>query len=185
LNILQHQIKTGLNAPPTSSIGRLFDAVAALIGVQQRVNYEAQAAIELESLVDPEETGLYPYHIAEAPLLSNYPDKPSCEIDPSPMIHMIIKNMQDGVRTPTISARFHNSLAQMVLLICQAMRDNSGINRVALSGGVWQNMTLLGKTVKLLSDNTFMVYMHQQVPPNDGGLALGQAIIAVHKSGWR
>lgn len=159
-------------------MGRLFDAVAALIGVRQFVNYEAQAAIELEALVDPEENDLYPIDIPEM-LSSQGPGiQISQELDPSPMFRAILSDLEDNTPIQIIAARFHNSIAQMVLQTCSYLRDWSGIETVALSGGVWQNMTLLENTYHLLIEHNFSVLIHQQAPPNDGGLALGQVAIA-------
>ncbi|KAA3663722.1 MAG: carbamoyltransferase HypF [Chloroflexi bacterium] len=169
LTILRHQLKTGINSPLTSSMGRLFDAVSALIGIRQTVNYEAQAAIEMEAMVDPHETGAY-----DIPLHENI-------IDPSPMLHQIVQELRDGVSQATIAARFHNGLVETAVTICQSLKTTNGINNVVLSGGVWQNMTLFSKTVSQLQKNHFDVYSHQKVPTNDGGLALGQVAIAAYQ----
>lgn len=165
VQVVQHQIKKGVNAPPTSSMGRLFDAVAALIGVRYTVNYEAQAAIELETLVDPTESGIYPFTTDHV-------------IDPTPLIQAILADLRQRTPISTIAARFHNSVAQMVLDVCQHLRVDTGLREVALSGGVWQNVTLLQKTVRLLLQDDFIVLRHSKVPPNDGGLALGQTAVA-------
>ncbi|MCB8966892.1 MAG: carbamoyltransferase HypF [Ardenticatenaceae bacterium] len=168
LDILKHQLTTGLNAPPTSSMGRLFDAVAALVGVRATVNYEAQAAIELEALADPTETGVYPFAIQNA-------------LDPAPLMQAILADLRAHTPIPTIAARFHNSVAHMVRQVCADLRARYQINEVALSGGVWQNVTLLQQTVRLLQQDNFTLLLHSKVPPNDGGLALGQAAIAYVK----
>lgn len=173
LDVLRRQLRTRLNSPPTSSVGRLFDAVAALIGVRQQVNYEAQAAIELEALVDPGERGAYPLDIHDN------------GVDPTPMVWAIVEESRAGLPNGVISARFHNGLAQLVSRACGLLRERSGVSEVALSGGVWQNVTLLARTVGSLRKNGFQVYLHRQVPPNDGGLALGQAVVAArHISEW-
>jgi len=169
LDILRHQIDNHLNAPLTSSMGRLFDAVAALIGVRQTVNYEAQAAIELEALVDPAESAAYPFTVAAG------------IVDPAPLFAAIVADLGAGRALPTIAARFHNSVAQMVLVVCRRLRAETGLNDVALSGGVWQNMVLLEQATTLLAAADFTVYVHRQVPANDGGLALGQAVIAAER----
>lgn len=174
LRLLQRQLETGLNAPLTSSMGRLFDAVAALAGVRQSVNYEAQAAIELEALVDPQEHGSYPFESAPTPA-------GVLAIDPLPLIRDVLSDRRAGVQTALIAARFHNSLAWLVVEICHALRAQSGAKEVVLSGGVWQNLTLLGKTLAGLQAEGFTVYIHRQVPANDGGLALGQAAVAIHR----
>ncbi|MBE2199841.1 MAG: carbamoyltransferase HypF, partial [Anaerolinea sp.] len=165
------QMEKGINAPLTSSMGRLFDAVAALVGVRHTVNYEAQAAIELESLVDPAETGHYPFTIHHSLFI----------MDPAPLIHAILADLRHRIPIPTIAARFHNSVAQMTLAVCRELRTRYSLNEVALSGGVWQNVTLLTQTIQLLQADGFTVLLHSKVPPNDGGLALGQTAVAFTK----
>jgi hydrogenase maturation protein HypF len=160
------QLERKLNSPLTSSMGRLFDAAAALAGVRQKVNYEAQAAIEFEALSDPDETGIYPFEFATG------------QINASPAIQALIADVLAGRPAPQISARFHNGLAVMVRDVCASIRVETGASRVALSGGVWQNVALLMKTIPLLQKSGFQVYIHHKVPANDGGLALGQAAIA-------
>jgi hydrogenase maturation protein HypF len=171
LDIINHQIKSGINAPPTSSIGRLFDAVSALVGVRQTVNYEAQAAIELEAIIDPAEEGAYHFEVNDN------------VVEASSMLGSLVADLRAGTIGPVLAARFHNGLAQMVLDVCSRIREAQQLNEVALSGGVWQNITLLDKTVALLQQNGFRVYLHRQVPTNDGGLALGQAVIAAYRMG--
>ncbi|MCS6995138.1 MAG: carbamoyltransferase HypF [Anaerolineales bacterium] len=160
------QLERRLNVPLTSSMGRLFDAAAALAGVRQQVNYEAQAAIEFEALADPDETGCYEFAYQEA------------LINPRPALEQLIADVLAGVPVPVISARFHNGVAEMVKTVCLRLSDRYDLSEVALSGGVWQNMCLLRKTLALLEKQGFTVYVHSRVPTNDGGLALGQAAIA-------
>lgn len=169
LNALRRQIETGLNSVPTSSIGRLFDAVSALVGVRQLTNYEAQAAIELEAMVDPQENGSYPFALEE-------------QIGFASVFSSIIIDLRAGLSSSMIAARFHNTIAQMVLDVCHELRRRYAIDQVCLSGGVWQNVTLLAKTVPVLRRENFQVYLHHLVPPNDGGLALGQAAIAARRA---
>lgn len=164
--ILHRQLEKGLNAPNTSSMGRLFDAVSALIGVRQTATYEGQAAIELENIADPDETSSYSLEIQHG------------EIDSAGLWREILADLRRSVPAGIISARFHNGLARMVLEVCQAITATTSIKTVCLSGGVWQNMTLLAKTVPLLEKAGYTVLTHSQVPANDGGLALGQALIA-------
>ena len=168
--VVRTQIERGTNAPLTSSMGRLFDAVAALAGVRQTVNYEAQAAIEFEnqcSVVSSRDSEAnYELGIANS------------IIDPIPMIHSVVADMRAGVPIDEISARFHNGVAEMVARVCVLAREQFSVNEVALSGGVWQNMTLLARTIDLLRRDEFIVYIHRQAPANDGGLALGQAVVA-------
>jgi hydrogenase maturation protein HypF len=169
LDILKQQIESGVNSPQTSSMGRLFDAVAALLGVRQAVNYEAQAAIELEFLVDQSEINVYPFEVHEQVL------------DPAPMLAAILNDLRAGAPVPVIAARFHNTIADLMQRICIQIRSETNIDEVALSGGVWQNMTLLSKTVSKLYEHGFIAYLHHQVPANDGGISLGQAAVALHK----
>jgi hydrogenase maturation protein HypF len=150
-------------------MGRLFDAAAALAGVRQTVNYEAQAAIEFEALADPCEVGAYPLDYANG------------LIDPTPAWAALLADRRAGVDTGRIAARFHNGVAGVAGEVCRRLRDERGLNEVILSGGVWQNVTLLRRTLTLLADDGFKVYTHRLVPPNDGGLALGQAAIASYE----
>lgn len=169
LNILQQQITANLNAPPTSSMGRLFDAVSALTGVRQKVNYEAQAAIEFEALANLKEKGIYPFEVETETL------------NPGPIIGAVVKDMQESVPVSTISTKFHNTISEMVQQTCHRLRERTKINTIALSGGVWQNMVLLQKTLIALDKDNFDILIHSKVPTNDGGLALGQAAIAAHR----
>lgn len=171
---IQAQLEHKINTPLTSSMGRLFDAVAALIGIRQQVTYEAQAAIELETLVDPNETAAYHTGFEIDPASSQLPH----QIDIRPLLNGILSDLNNNTPIPQISARFHNSIAQMVLIIAAAMRSTYNLNHVVLSGGVWQNLVLLRRVVILLLREGFNVVLHHQVPANDGGLALGQAVIA-------
>jgi hydrogenase maturation protein HypF len=156
LKILDRQLERGLNCVDSSSMGRLFDAVAALIGVRQRVTYEGQAAMELESLC------------GEATRHYNFDN----------LLPGIIEDLHAGVPTTKIATGFHDAIARWVLDRCMAARDTSGLTLVALTGGVFQNMTLLSRSVNLLREANFEVLVHRKVPANDGGLALGQAYLA-------
>jgi len=183
--VVHTQIERGTNAPLTSSMGRLFDAVAALAGVRQTVNYEAQAAIEFEMLVDSSETRAYEFEIRNSTSVRNFEFRISNSliIDPIPVIHAVVADVRAGVSTNAIAARFHNGVAAMVQRVCALAREQFGLHEVALSGGVWQNMTLLARTDKLLRNDGFTIYYHRQVPANDGGLALGQAAVAAKHFG--
>jgi len=165
-SIFRQQLKTGLNSPSTSSMGRLFDAVSALTGTRLRINYEAQAAIEFEALVDPFETDKYEFEIE------------SENINPAPLIRSVVQDLRNSLPVSRIAARFHNGVAEMSLQICRTIRNQYGISEVALSGGVWQNLTLLKATLSCLRADGFQIYLHKLVPPNDGGVALGQAVVA-------
>ena len=168
--VLMRQLETNLNTVPTSSIGRLFDAVAALAGVRQVITYEAQAAIELEALAAAGETSAYHF------------DYDGSQFDAAPLINAAAADALAGISPQIISARIHNSLAALILEISLEQRRKTGLNQVALSGGVFQNVTLLESAVQRLEWANFEVFVHHKVPPNDGGLALGQAIIAAANS---
>ncbi|MFO7683693.1 MAG: carbamoyltransferase HypF, partial [Chloroflexota bacterium] len=195
LGVIRKQLETGLNSIPTSSMGRLFDAAAALPGIRQTVTYEAQAAIEFESLVDPTVAESYRFRISDteshgedteshgdnqegfSPRLPRSPRLKSYEIDPTPLFAALAADVQKGVKTAIIAAKFHNAVADLILQLSHILRDQTGINQVALSGGVFQNATLLEKAITRLHAADFESFTHHLVPANDGGLALGQAVI--------
>lgn len=168
VDVVRRQLAHGLNAPLTSSLGRLFDAVAALTGLCQRATYEGQAAIELEAAL----TG----DLDAAPAYAF--DLRAHEFDATPVIAAVVADLRAGRPAGVISARFHAGVAALLLAVCQQVRGPTGPNVVALSGGVWQNATLLRRTAHLLGAADFSILTHRQAPANDGGLALGQAAIA-------
>ncbi|MGO8891458.1 MAG: carbamoyltransferase HypF [Streptosporangiaceae bacterium] len=159
----------GVNSPLTSSAGRLFDAAAALLGVRDAINYEGQAAVELEQLADPAEAGAYP-----AALEAGHPFR----VRGIDLLHGIIDDLTAQVPAPVIAARFHHGVAALIEAGCLAMRDRYGLGTVALSGGVFQNLLLLHATVSRLEAAGFRVLVHSRVPCNDGGISLGQAVVA-------
>jgi hydrogenase maturation protein HypF len=161
---LRLQLERNLNTVQTSSMGRLFDAAAALAGVRQKVNYEAQAAIEFESALDKTESGAYQFEIQGDTL------------DSRPAIASLLADIQKGVPVSVLSARFHNGVAEMVRQVCRQIKQKTGLVEIALSGGVWQNIALLERTMNGLRQDGFVVYLHRQIPANDGGLSLGQAL---------
>ena len=167
--ILTQQLERRVNTVDTSSSGRLFDAVSSLVGVRQTINYEAQAAIELETMVDPTIGGAYEFDLGD-------------EIDSAPVIRAVVADVKTGVPPAVIAARFHQGMAQMIGDVCVRLREETGLDEVALSGGVFQNVTLLERVLPILRANGFTIYTHHLVPPNDGGLALGQAVIAAVRS---
>jgi hydrogenase maturation protein HypF len=168
LEILRKQLEQNINCPLTSSMGRFFDAAASLMGIRHSVNYEAQAAIELEALADPSENGSYEFTFEDG------------IINPNLVWKSIIEDLRAHISVPVLSARFHNSITQMVITICQRIRSETGHNTTALSGGVWQNQYLLQRTVQKLEKNGFTVLQHSQIPTNDGGISLGQVMILAH-----
>lgn len=163
------QLERRINTPLTSSMGRLFDAAASLAGVRQRVNYEAQAAVEFEALASDSEDGAYPFPVRHG------------VIDIEPGVTALLQDVLAGVSGALVSARFHNGIAAMVCEAASLMRESSGVGEVVLSGGVWQNITLLRRTLSLLRTRGFQVYIHREVPTNDGGLSLGQAVVAASR----
>jgi hydrogenase maturation protein HypF len=169
LDTLRQQLDRNLNVSMTSSMGRLFDAAASLAGVRQHVNYEAQAAIEFEALADPAEHGAYRLALD------------GTEIDAGPAVQAMLDDVRAAVPASTLSARFHNGIAAAVGEAAGRIRQATGLQTVVLSGGVWQNITLLRRTLSLLEAQGFQVYIHREVPANDGGLSLGQAVIAASR----
>lgn len=164
--VLRSQITHRINTPLTTSMGRLFDAVSSLIGIRQKATYEGQAAIELENLCDPYEQSAYDIPLAEHVIHS-------LELFPQ-----ILNDYRRGISPSIISARFHNAIALACLNLCSTIRQESAINTVALSGGVWQNITLLKKTLALLRQAGFNVLIHHNIPTNDGGISVGQLLVA-------
>jgi hydrogenase maturation protein HypF len=163
---LRHQLQMGINTPLTSSMGRLFDGISSLVDIRHMISYEGQAAIELETIIDKDEKGAYPFDISR-----------KNEIDFKKLLESVIMDYQGKVPIPIIAARFHNSITEMILQLCISLRSEHQLNRVALSGGVWQNMTLLQKSVQALEKSGFEVLVHRKTPPNDGGIAFGQVVI--------
>jgi hydrogenase maturation protein HypF len=165
-------VERGLNTPPTSSAGRLFDAVAALAGVPgtERTTYEGQAAVELELAADGQANRGYPFRMR--------PENEGWIVETREIIRGVVDDLLAGTTTGEISARFHRTMAEVVVAGCEEVREAGGTTAVALSGGTFQNMLLLEQLVRLLEERGFEVYWHRRVPANDGGLALGQAILA-------
>jgi hydrogenase maturation protein HypF len=163
--------RSGTASPSTSSAGRLFDAVSAILGVRDAVNYEGQAAVELEQLADPAERSAYPARVEPAgggPLRLRGTD----------LVRAVVEDLDAGVSAPLVAARFHNGLAGSTVAACQALREDTGLGTVALSGGVFQNLLLLERVVAGLEGHGFRVLVHSRVPPNDAGISLGQAAVA-------
>jgi len=168
--IVLHMARKGINSPLTSSCGRLFDAVSSLVGLRDTIAYEGQAAIELEMCRSPKERGTYPWQVRQ--------ENDPWIMETIPLVRGVVEDLQGGVRRGRISGRFHNTLIQMFSEVCIRLREQTGINRVAMSGGSFQNATLLTGLTRLLTSQGFSVYTHSLVPSNDGCLALGQAVCA-------
>ncbi len=175
VDVIVHMIARGLNSPLTSSLGRLFDAVAALVGLRARVAFEGQAAMELEMIADDDATGRYDARWEENG------DGP-IRIRTAPIVRGVVEDLVAGRPPAQISTRFHNTLIVLFDDLCRHLRSTTGIDRVALSGGVFQNRRLLTGLGTALVQSGFDLLTHRQVPANDGGLSLGQAIVAAHQS---
>jgi hydrogenase maturation protein HypF len=168
LIVLQNQIINKINTPLTSSAGRIFDAVASILGIRQ--------SIEMESLIDHNEKSAYSYDLRNKG--SNIPDNEMYIVDLSNVLKEILSDVRSGINSAGIAGKFHNTLALMIGDVCSFLYSKSNFGSVCLSGGVWQNVTLFTKTLQTLQDRGFKVHFHQKVPCNDGGIALGQAIVA-------
>jgi hydrogenase maturation protein HypF len=173
LEVIHKMITAGFNSPLTSSAGRLFDAVAAMLGLCDITTYEAQAAIRLEAVADPSVRALYPFAIAVQ-------ERP-WTLDFGVTLHALFDDRRAGVPVSWIAGKFHNTVAAATVRVCRYLRGQRSINRVALSGGVFQNELLLRRTVENLQAHQFEVFTNQEVPANDGGLALGQAAVAAER----
>jgi hydrogenase maturation protein HypF len=166
---VRSMIERRINTVETSACGRLFDAVASIIGVRDEVNFEAQAAIELEAGALAGVDASYPFEITS--------DSP-WQIDVRPMIEHMVRDVLDAKPAGWISAAFHNTVAAIVVEVCVRLKAAEGIDRVCLSGGTFQNVYLVERAVAQLRARSFDVFLHAKVPPNDGGISLGQAVIA-------
>jgi len=168
-DILCQTVQKKINAPQTSSMGRLFDAISSILSVRDEAHYEGQAAIELEMIANPDQRDIYPFHIEKG--------KSPMVIDPAGIIRGVVSDLMEGIHRSLISGRFHQTIARLIIDTCEAVRMISGLNRVALSGGVFQNMILLTSVTRGLRQSGFEVVTHQLVPTNDGCISLGQAVI--------
>jgi len=170
--IMMAMMEKQINSPLTSSLGRLFDAVAAIIGLRGQVAFEGQAAMELEMILDAAESGSYDF---------SWEGDSTCRIATTPIIQAVVRDVEKGVSPNAISARFHNTLILLFDQLCRHLRTTTGIDRVALSGGVFQNNRLLAGLTAALETSGFELLTHRLVPTNDGGLSLGQAVVAAAK----
>ncbi len=170
-SVVFHQVQSRFNTPLTSSMGRLFDAVAALIGLYQEISYEAQNAIRLETIADPDEASAYDLPIDQDLILLK------------PLFEQILIDLAQNTAPELISAKFHNAIIQLGVEASMLLRKESGIDTVAISGGVWQNKLLVKKTIPALEKAGFKPLWHHQVPTNDGGVALGQLVSALFMTG--
>jgi hydrogenase maturation protein HypF len=176
--VLEHQLRTGLAAVPTSSAGRLFDAVASLVGVCQVADFEAQAAMALEAAaVGVHGVGGYPL-----PLVPSPEEGPGALLwDCGELVRAVTRDVRSGVPAEVVAARFHRGLADAVVEVALAARRRTGLEVVALSGGVFCNAVLLALTTAGLAEAGFAALRHRRVPPNDGGLGLGQIVVGARR----
>jgi len=165
LALIRQMLRKGVHSPVTSSAGRLFDGVAALIGVRQRVHFEGQAAMDLEFAIQPDIESAYDFRLGT--------DEPTV-VDWQPMIEAILEDLKFGQGTGLIAAKFHNTLAEIIVAVARQV----GEKKVVLTGGCFQNRYLLERSVQRLLDSGFKPYWHQRVPTNDGGISLGQVMAA-------
>jgi hydrogenase maturation protein HypF len=159
-----------VNCPLASSAGRLFDAVAALCGLGETASYEAQGPMRLEAIAEESETGAYDSEIGDSEGL--------WRMDPRPMIRQAAGDLRRGTPVAAVSARFHRGFVHMLTEAVERVGDETGLEDVALSGGTFQNERVLRGLCQVLTERGYRVHVHESVPPNDGGLSLGQAVIA-------
>jgi hydrogenase maturation protein HypF len=167
--LLLQAIEKNINCPPTSSAGRLFDAVSAITNICLNHSFEAEGPMRLESIIDKTCDGHYPFEIREKDILF------------VPMICEIVNDVLKNTAAGMISAKFHNTIIRTVVDTCVIASKQTGLKKVALSGGVFQNSFILGKTETLLEKAGFTVLPNLRIPSNDGGIALGQLAIAAKK----
>lgn len=170
IRIIVQMMNQKINTPHTSSCGRLFDAVSSLIGLRDEVHFEGQAAMELESMCQPKYTQHYPYQIEETPAGLN--------VNLEQMFHGLIHDMAAGEPINKIVTQFHNTITEFTLSMCLKIRKHFHLHTAVLSGGVFQNVFLLERTIRKLKEKNFEVFIHQKMPPNDACISLGQAVIA-------
>jgi hydrogenase maturation protein HypF len=174
-DVLLRMTERKVNSPQTSSCGRLFDAISALVGIRSHVNYEAQAAIELEmAMGDGVLEDAYPMDIVDC--------NGTWIIDTKRTFEAIVADLQAGTPTSAMSQRFHNGLVAAFEKVAQLIRQVTSIDRVCLSGGTFHNVYLFTHLQASLEKNGFQVFTHSEVPAGDGGLSLGQAMIAAHRA---
>lgn len=169
-SLLKQLLVRGVHCPPTSSIGRLFDAVAALLGVRRMAHFEAQAAMELEMAADSGARGSYPLELRET---AN-----GWVADPAPLMQGLVSDLAAGRPTADMAGAFHNAVRDLIVEMVGRIARRTGVRRVALTGGVFQNALLTERTAHALAVRNFEVLLQRRVPCNDGGLALGQALVA-------
>ncbi|GAB7184737.1 hydrogenase maturation factor HypF [Kitasatospora sp. Ki12] len=183
LRLLERQLELGLNCVPTSSMGRLFDAVSSLAGICHRAGYEAQAAVELEAAAA--EFGWAEFGPAGAYRFGLPARGDGWTADPGPVLAAVVADVAAGAPAGLVAARFHAAVADLARRVCAAVRERYGTTTVALSGGVFANALLSSACARGLGEDGFTVLRHRRVPPNDGGLALGQLMVAARVAAAR
>jgi hydrogenase maturation protein HypF len=175
VDLIKKQVMKKINTPLTSSAGRLFDAASSLMGIRQVIDYEGQAAIELEMTATdaPPDDRIYPFHIVEA--------DGNRVIRLNALFSSLLDDVRRGVPKPIMAWRFHCTVAELIARVCKTLSTDCGVKQVALSGGVFQNRLLLRRTKRALLDRGLHVLIHRDLPCNDGCISLGQAVIA----GWK
>jgi hydrogenase maturation protein HypF len=173
--ILHRQMTEGLHSPLTTSTGRLFDAVAAALGVCRTRTYEGQPAMELEMAADEDEDGFYPAAINR--------ERDALVLDTLAIFRGVVADHLTGLGVAAIAGRFHNSLVRLLARACDLIREGTGLTLVALSGGVMQNALLCTRLQGALAAQGFQVLTHKLTPPNDGSISLGQVAVAAARLG--
>jgi hydrogenase maturation protein HypF len=170
LGILQTMLQRNLNTPMTSSAGRLFDAIASILGLRQQTQFEGQAAMELEFAIaefDTDECYVFDILAASSPAI----------VDWLPMVQGVLADIKCDLPIAQISAKFHNTLVEAIVAVAKSI----GEEKIVLTGGCFQNKYLTERAIARLQTENFRPYWHQRTPPNDGGIALGQIVAASHK----
>jgi hydrogenase maturation protein HypF len=168
LNLVLFALEKKLNSPLTSSMGRLFDTVSALLGVCRNASYHAEAPMQLEAIADVHEKDSYPFSSGK-------------QISLKPAFEVMIRDLQKGIGLPKISGKFHQTVVEIIIHTAMEVREQTGIQKVALSGGSFQNRILLTKSIHILNKEGFEVFSQSNIPSNDGGIALGQMAIGAKR----
>jgi len=172
MRFVKEMLCRNINCPGASSMGRLFDGIAAILGLRYEISYDAQAAVELEMAAGKISAAPYMFGLKPAA------GKKGIVIDPFPVIRQVVEDLERGKNCGFISGRFHSGIAAMVTAICKRIKEERNISAAVLSGGVFQNSFLLNETCESLSENGFKVYRHGRLPSNDGSISAGQAAVA-------
>ena len=175
---LLRMIERGVNCPLTSSMGRLFDSVAALIGIADDARYEGEAAILLEAAADPAATGAYTFDVLPADAAPLADGQPPLAIDPTPVLSALLNDVAGDIPMGVISSRFHHAVVECIVRVGKAAAERSGTRYVALGGGVFMNRLVLGAAVRRLREEGLTPLNHVRLPVNDGAVSFGQAVVA-------